>query len=63
MEDLEVVKFVFFEILVFVNIGVKYEMVVDVFCIVDGCVVGLSLKVDGYIWNVVDFDCVKCFMD
>jgi membrane complex biogenesis BtpA family protein len=48
---------------VFVNTGVKPQNVQDYLSIVDGAIVGSSLKVDGYTWNPVDPERVKEFMD
>lgn len=41
------------EIAVIANTGVRPETVADVLQVVDGCIVGTSLKRDGYTWNEV----------
>jgi uncharacterized protein len=54
LSDLEAVKQALPSTPVLANTGVKHETVADVLRIADGCVVGSSLKVDGYTWNAVD---------
>lgn len=51
------------EVPVFVNTGATVENVADYLGIVDGVIVGSSLKVDGYTWNPVDPGRVKGFME
>ena len=48
---------------VFANTGVRQETVADVLAIVDGCIVGTALKVDGVTWNAVDAARVRTLMD
>ena len=47
---------------VLANTGVKHETVEEVLSIVDGAIVGTSLKVDGYTWNPVDPERVRDMM-
>lgn len=47
---------------VLANTGVTIDNVKDVLSLVDGCVIGTHLKVDGNTWNAVDGDRVKRFM-
>ncbi len=48
---------------VFANTGVKEDTVQDILNIVDGVIVGSSLKVDGFTWNPVDPERVARFME
>ncbi len=48
---------------VLVNTGSKAGNIAEFLAVVDGCIVGSDLKVDGYTWNAVDPDRVKRFMD
>lgn len=48
---------------VFANTGVRVENVEQQLAIADGAVVGTTFKRDGYIWNPVDVDRVRAFMD
>jgi membrane complex biogenesis BtpA family protein len=48
---------------VFANTGVNLDNVVQQLEIADGAVVGTTFKRDGYIWNEVDIQRVKAFMD
>ncbi|MFZ5808545.1 MAG: BtpA/SgcQ family protein [Chloroflexota bacterium] len=48
---------------VFANTGVNLDNVVQQLEIADGAVVGTTFKRDGYIWNEVDIQRVKTFME
>lgn len=48
---------------VFANTGVKLANVVEQLAIADGTVTGSTFKRDGYIWNEVDVNRVREFMD
>ena len=58
----EEVKAALPEMPVLVNTGVRHDTIADVLRIADGCVVGSSLKVEGYTWGPVDPDRAKDFM-
>lgn len=60
---LEEVKSAVGEVPVFINTGAKAENVTEYLAVVDGVIVGSSLKVDGYTWNKVDPERVKGFME
>jgi len=62
LAQLEAVKRVLPSTPVLANTGVRHETVADVFRVADGCIVGSSLKVDGYTWNSVDPERAKEFM-
>ena len=62
MQDLEAVKAVLPNTPVLANTGVRHDTVQSVLNVADGCVVGSSLKYDGYTWNPVDPDRAKEFM-
>lgn len=62
LSQLEDVKRVLPATPVLANTGVRHETVSDVFRVADGCIVGSSLKVDGYTWNSVDPERAKEFM-
>jgi predicted TIM-barrel enzyme len=62
LSQLEDVKRVLPDTPVLANTGVRHETVSDVFRVADGCIVGSSLKVDGYTWNSVDPERAKEFM-
>jgi membrane complex biogenesis BtpA family protein len=62
VEQLESVKRVLPGTPVLANTGVRHETVADVLRVADGCIVGSSLKVDGYTWNSVDPERAKEFM-
>lgn len=47
---------------VLLNTGAKVENIRQFLSVVDGVIVGSSLKVDGYTWNPVDLERVKAFM-
>ena len=42
------------EIPVLLNTGARAETIARMLEVADGCIVGSSLKVDGYTWNPVD---------
>ena len=48
---------------VLLNTGSKAETIKEYFKHADGCIVGSSLKRDGYTWNEVDPERVKRFID
>ena len=48
---------------VFANTGVRVENVEQQLAIADGTVTGTAFKRDGYIWNEVDVQRVRAFMD
>ena len=48
---------------IFLNTGARVDNVVRYLSMVDGVIVGSSLKVDGYTWNPVELDRVKRFME
>lgn len=48
---------------VFANTGVRLENVAEQLAIADGTITGTAFKRDGYIWNEVDVDRVRAFMD
>ena len=48
---------------VLLNTGARAETIGEYFKYADGCIVGSSLKVDGYTWNPVDPDRAKRFVD
>lgn len=52
--DLKTVKAALPDMPVLANTGVRHDSVADVLRLVDGCIVGSSLKVDGETWNPVD---------
>jgi hypothetical protein len=47
---------------VFLNTGAKAENIKEFLEVADGVIVGSSLKVDGYTWNLVDEKRVKAFV-
>ena len=47
---------------VFANTGVSEATVAEILSLVDGVVVGTSLKVDGVTWNPIDADRARSFM-
>jgi hypothetical protein len=51
------------EIPVLVNTGSKSTNIAAFLEVVDGCIVGSDLKVDGYTWNPVDPERVRRFME
>ena len=48
---------------VLLNTGAKAETIGEYFKHADGCIVGSSLKVDGYTWNPVDPERAKRFVE
>jgi membrane complex biogenesis BtpA family protein len=48
---------------VLLNTGAKAETIAEYLRYADGCIVGSSLKVDGYTWNPVDAERAKRFVD
>jgi membrane complex biogenesis BtpA family protein len=60
---LEQIKLAVPDVPVFANTGVCLTNVRDQLSIVDGAIVGTALKRDGYIWNEVDPDRTRQFMD
>jgi membrane complex biogenesis BtpA family protein len=48
---------------VLLNTGARAETIGEFLKVADGCIVGSSLKVDGYTWNPVDRDRAKRFID
>ncbi len=48
---------------VFANTGVRLSNVEQQLAVVDGTVTGTAFKRDGYIWNEVDVERVRAFMD
>lgn len=51
------------EIPVLLNTGARAETIARMLEVADGCIVGSSLKVDGYTWNPVDPDRARRFVD
>jgi uncharacterized protein len=47
---------------VLLNTGAKAENIRKFLTVADGCIVGSSLKVDGYTWNPVDEERVRAFV-
>ena len=62
MSDLSAVKAVLPDTPVMANTGVKHDTVSEVLSIADGCIVGSSIKVDGYTWNPIDPERASKFM-
>ena len=48
---------------VILNTGARAETIAAMLELADGCIVGSSLKVDGYTWNPVDSDRANRFVD
>lgn len=48
---------------VLLNTGARPETIGEMLAIVDGCIVGSSLKIDGHTWNPVDRDRAHRFVD
>jgi hypothetical protein len=48
---------------VLLNTGARAETIDEMLALVDGCIVGSSLKVDGHTWNAVDRDRAQRFVD
>jgi len=47
---------------VLLNTGARAETIAEFLQVADGCIVGSSLKVDGYTWNQVDPERAKRFV-
>jgi membrane complex biogenesis BtpA family protein len=62
-QTLEIVKKAIPDVPVFANTGVSLENVEEQLTYADGAVVGTTFKKDGYVWNQVDVNRVKAFMD
>lgn len=62
-EQLRIVKEAVGEIPVFANTGARTENVASLLSIADGAIVGTTFKRDGYIWNEVDSERVRTFME
>jgi membrane complex biogenesis BtpA family protein len=63
LDTLRQVKAAVPETVVFANTGVRLSNVDEMLSIADGAIVGTTFKRDGYIWNDVDSERVKTFMD
>lgn len=63
LDTLRQVKAAVPETVVFANTGVRLSNVDEMLAIADGAIVGTTFKRDGYIWNDVDSERVKIFMD
>ena len=48
---------------IFANTGVRLDNVIDQLSIADGAIIGTTFKRDGYIWNEVDINRVREFMN
>jgi hypothetical protein len=62
-ETLKLVKDAVPDTVVFANTGVRATNVAQMLTIADGAIVGTTFKHDGYIWNAVDVERVRAFMD
>jgi uncharacterized protein len=62
-EQLRIVKDAVPNTAVFANTGVRESNVADQLAVADGAIVGTAFKRDGYIWNEVDPERVRTFMD
>jgi membrane complex biogenesis BtpA family protein len=62
-EQLRIVKDAVPNTAVFANTGVRVSNVGDQLAVADGAIVGTAFKRDGYIWNEVDPERVRVFMD
>ena len=63
IDTLRQVKAAVPETVVLANTGVRLSNVDEMLAVADGAIVGTTFKRDGYIWNDVDTDRVKAFMD
>lgn len=63
LELLAAVKQALPDVPVLANTGVTHDNVEDVLRVVDGCIVGTSLKKDGVTWNPVDARRAAAFME
>jgi predicted TIM-barrel enzyme len=48
---------------VLLNTGARAETIATALAVADGCIVGSSIKQDGYTWNHVDPDRARRFVD
>ncbi len=48
---------------VLANTGVNHQSVAEILALVDGAIVGTSLKIDGHTWNEVDPERAKRMME
>jgi len=62
-ETLRRVKDALPDVVVFANTGVRLENVAAQLAVADGTITGTTFKRDGYIWNEVDVNRVRAFMD
>lgn len=62
-ETLQVVKEAVPDVPVFANTGVRLSNVEQQLAIADGTITGTAFKRDGYIWNEVDVERVRAFMN
>ena len=62
-ETLKLVKEAVPDTAVFANTGVRLNNVEQQLSIADGAITGTTFKRDGYIWNEVDVNRVRAFMD
>jgi hypothetical protein len=62
-EELTVVKNAVGDVPVFANTGVRTTNVTQQLAVADGAIVGTTFKRDGYIWNPVDQERVREFME
>lgn len=62
-QDLSMVKEVCGNVPVFANTGVRLDNVENQLTYADGAIVGTCFKKDGYIWNDVEEDNVRVFME
>ncbi len=63
INEIRMVKDVVSDRPIFANTGIKLENVEEQLSVADGVIVGTTFKKDGYIWNDVDIQRVKKFMD
>ena len=63
VDDLRRVKEAVPDTPVFANTGVRLSNIEQQLALADGTVTGTAFKRDGYIWNEVDVDRVRAFMD
>jgi membrane complex biogenesis BtpA family protein len=63
LQALRIVKEAVPDTPVFANTGVRLDNVAAQLSVADGCITGTAFKRDGYIWNEVDAERVKAFME
>jgi membrane complex biogenesis BtpA family protein len=63
LDTLRQVKAAVPETIVLANTGVRLSNVEEMLAVADGAIVGTTFKQEGYIWNDVDTERVKEFMD